>query len=108
MRKLDSNRPHKSGDVVGKQFHRIGAVRLVCLARSSRVKRDTGEVLGIVGDLKGITGMISGEIGNENKWLSRPLLLVVDGDAVGLDFRHAYLPGVGPCGCGAERASDYC
>src|SRR5262249_22286416 len=111
MGPLDSNRLHKSGDVVGKQFHRIGAVRLVGLACSSRVKRDTGEVLGVVSDLKGITGMIGGEIGNENKWLSRSLLLVVDGDSVGLDFRHAYLPGgflVGPRGCGAERASDYC
>ncbi len=49
-----------------------------------------GEVLGIVGDLKGIPGIISREIGDENKWLTRPLLLVVDGDAVGLDFRPAY------------------
>jgi len=65
-------------------------------------------VLGIVSDLKGITSIISGEIGNENKWLSSPLLLIVDGDTVGLDFRHAYLPGVGPRGCRAERASDYC
>src|ERR1700722_10202539 len=104
MRALNADRLHEGSDVVAEQFHRIGALRLVSLARAPRLNGDAGEVLSIVGDLKSITGLISGQIGNENKRLSRALLLVVDGDAVGLDFRHAYLPDRFVIGlrCGAD------
>src|ERR1700751_2716013 len=92
MRALHANRLHEGGDVVGKQFHRIGALRLIGLASAARIEGDASEVLGIIPDLKGIAGMVGGKIGNENERLSRPLLLVVDGDAVGSGFRHANLP----------------
>jgi hypothetical protein len=111
MRAFHTNRLHEGGDVVGEQFHRIGALRLIRLASTAWIDGDAGKVLGVIGDLEGVAGMVGGKIGNENKRLSRPLLLVVDGDAVGLDFRHANLPVgflVGLRGRGAQRASDYC
>jgi hypothetical protein len=52
--------------------------------------------------------MVGGEIGNEDERFSCPLLLVVDGDAVGLDFRHANLTDGFLVGRGGQRASDYC
>src|SRR5271169_3295899 len=91
MRSLHADRLHEGGDVVGEQLHRIGAVRLVSLARASRVNGDASEMLGIVCDLEGIAGVVGGEIGDEDERLSCPLLLVVHGDAVRFDLRHVNL-----------------
>ena len=70
MRCLDADRAHEGGDVVGEQFGRIFSVRLVGLARSAGIKRNAGEVLGIFGDLEGVTGIVGGKIGNEDKRLA--------------------------------------
>ena len=105
MRALDADRLHEGGHVVGEQLHRIGALWFVGLARSARVERDAGELLGVIGDLKGVAGMVGGKIGDEHERLACPLLLVIDRDAVRFDFRRVYLPigfVIGPRGCGAK------
>ena len=70
---LDPDRFHECGDVVGEQFGRIGPGRLVGLARPARIKRNAGEMLGVVGDLEGVAGVVGGEIGDEDKRLARSL-----------------------------------
>ena len=92
MRFLDADRFHECGDVVGEQFGRIGAVRLVGLAGSTRIERNAGEMFGVVGDLEGVAGVICGEIGDENERLARSLGLVIDRDAVDFDLGHEDLP----------------
>jgi len=42
----------------------------VGLARSARIYRDAGELLGVVRDLKGIAGVIGSKIGDEDKRLA--------------------------------------
>ena len=92
MRLLDPDRLHEAGDVVREEFGRIGPVRLVALARATRIERDAGEMLGVVGDLKRVTGVVGGEIGDEHQGLARSLLVVVDRDVVDLDLGHRGLP----------------
>jgi hypothetical protein len=102
---LNANRLHEGGDVVGEQFHRIGPLRLIGLTSAARIDGDAGKALGVIANLEGVAGMIGSKIGDENKRLTGPLLLVVHGDAVGLDFRHTYLPGrliIRPRSCGAN------
>ena len=62
MRLLDADRLHERGDIVGEQFHRISASRLVGLACSPRVERDASEMLGIVGDLEGFAACTKADI----------------------------------------------
>src|ERR1700722_11243669 len=92
MRFLDADRAHESGDVVGEQFGRISSVWLVGLAGSARIQRNAGEMLGVVGDLEGVTGIVGGKVRDEHKRLARPLGLVVDGDVVDLDLGHETSP----------------
>ena len=49
-------------------------------------------MLGVVGDLKGVAGIVGGEIRDEHERLARALLLIVHRDAVSLDLGHANLP----------------
>ena len=88
MRFLDADRSHEGGDVVGEQFGRIGSVWLVGLAGAARIKRNAGEMLGVVGDLEGVTGVVGGEVRDEHKRLARSLALVIDRDVVDLDLGH--------------------
>jgi hypothetical protein len=92
MGALDADRLHEGGDVVREQFHRIGAGRLVGLAGAARVDRNAGEMFGIVGDLKGVAGVVGREIRDEHERFARSLLLVVHADAIGLDLGHMTLP----------------
>ena len=92
MRPLHTDRLHEDGDVVGEQFHRVDAVRLVGLARTARIDGDASEMLGIIGDLEGVAGIVGGEIGNEDKRLPCALLRVIHRNAIRFDFRHANLP----------------
>ena len=67
MRPINADRLHEGGDVVGEQFHRIGARRLVGFAGAARIDRDAGEVLGVVGDLEGVAGIVGGQIRDEHE-----------------------------------------
>ena len=77
--------------IVRKQLDGIGAFRFVAFASPSEVERDAGEVLRIFGDLKGVTGVIGGQVGNEYEWIAGSLLVIVHGDVVGFDLRHTSL-----------------
>src|SRR6266571_472882 len=79
---------HERRDIIGKEFGRVGPFRFVAFTRASQVHRDTGEVPGVLGDLKSVTGVISRQIRDQDERLSCSLLVVVDGDLVGLDFWH--------------------
>jgi hypothetical protein len=72
MRLLDPDRLHEAGDIVGEEFGRIGPLRLIALARAPRIERDAGEMLGVVGDLKRVTGVVGGEIGDEHQGSPAP------------------------------------
>src|SRR5436309_3185714 len=76
-------------DIIGKEFGRVGPFGFVAFTRASQVHGETGEVLGVLGDLKSITGVISRQIRDQDERLSCSLLVVVDGDLVYLDFWHA-------------------
>jgi hypothetical protein len=45
-------------------------------------------VLGVLRHLEGVTGVICGQVGNENEGLSGSLLLIVHGEVVGFDLGH--------------------
>src|SRR6516225_9749164 len=92
MRPLHADRLHEGGNVIGEQFRRIGGLRLVALAGAARIHGNTGKALGVIGDLEGIAGIVGGQIGDEKERLTAALLLVIDSDTVGLDFRHVYKP----------------
>src|SRR5262245_34105628 len=49
-------------------------------------------MLRVLGDLEGVAGVISGQIGNEKKRLAASLLFIVDREVVGVDFRHGRPP----------------
>src|SRR6266446_10420981 len=85
---LYPQRLHESRDIIGKELGRVGPLGLVGFTRTSQVHGDTGEVLGVLGDLKSVTGVISCQIRDKDERLSCSLLVVVDGDLVGLDFWH--------------------
>src|SRR5947209_20262816 len=76
-------RLHEGGDIVGEVLGGVGALGTVRLAGSAEVERDAGEVLGVIGDLKGIASMVRGQVRNENQWLPGSLLVVIHGDVVG-------------------------
>ena len=79
---------HKRGSIVGKKFGGIDAFRFVTLSCPAQVDGETGEVFRVLSNLESITGMVSGEIRNQDQRLSRSLLVIVDGDVVAFDFRH--------------------
>ena len=88
MRSLDADRAHEGGDVVGEQFGRIRSVGLIGFAGAARIKRNASEMLGIVGDLEGVTGVVGGKVRDEHKRLARPLGLVIHRDVVDFDLGH--------------------
>src|SRR6202044_358104 len=51
------------------------------------------EMLGVVGDLESITGVVGGEIRDQDQGFTRSLLLVIDRDVVDFDLGHRGLPG---------------
>jgi hypothetical protein len=71
MRFADAHRLHEPGNIVGEQLRRIGTVRFVRFARPPQIDGNAGEVPGILRDLKCVTGVIRGQIRNENEWLTR-------------------------------------
>src|SRR6266498_168426 len=79
---------HERHDVIGKQFGRVRPLGLVTLTLTPEVQRDTCEVLGVVGDLKSVTSVISGQVRDQDERLSCSLLVVVHGYIAHLDFRH--------------------
>ena len=66
MRLLDSDRRHERGDVIGEQFGRISAVRLVALPRPARIERNAGEMPGVFRDLEEVASVVGGEIRDES------------------------------------------
>ena len=78
----------EGSDIVCKELGRIGPGRLVAFASAARVERDAGELLSVVLDLKGIACIVGSKVGDQQQRLAGALLLVVDGDVVGLDLRH--------------------
>jgi hypothetical protein len=88
MSSSDARGLHERGNVVGEQLRRIRTLRLFRFACSSEIDGNTGEVPGVLWHLKRIAGIIRGQIGNENEWLSRSLLVIVHGDVVGYRFGH--------------------
>src|SRR2546428_7121983 len=79
---------HERGDVISIEFGGVGPCGFIRFTGASQVHGDTGEVLGILGDLKRITGVISRQIRDEDERLSCSLLVVVHGDLVDADFGH--------------------
>src|SRR4029077_20159076 len=91
MRSWDPECLHKSRYIVGENLRRIGTFRFVAFARPSKIKGDTGEVFGIFGYLECITGVIGGQVGDENEGLTGSLLVIIDIEVVSFDLRHASL-----------------
>src|ERR1700675_1766320 len=79
---------HESGNIFGQEFGGVSAFRFVSFTGPAKVERDAGKVLGVLGHLKGVTGVIGGQVRNENQGLAGSLLLIVYGDAVRSDLRH--------------------
>src|ERR1039457_4086709 len=79
---------HERRNIIGKEFGRVGSFGFVGFTRAPQVHRDTGEVFGVLGDLKSVTGVISRQIWYKDKRLSCSLLVVVDGDLICPDFWH--------------------
>src|SRR5712692_8471272 len=79
---------HERRDIIGKEFGGVGPFGFVAFTRAAQVYGDTGEVLGVLGDLKSVTGVISRQIRDKDERLSCSLLVVVDGDLVCPDFWH--------------------
>src|SRR5215469_4526181 len=90
MRPIDANRLHERRDVLSEQLRRVGAGRLIRLARTAWINRYAGEMLGILRDLKGVAGIVRRQIRNEDEWLSRALLVIIHGHVVDLDLRHLF------------------
>src|SRR5215831_5319154 len=49
-------------------------------------------MFGLFRHLKGVTGVVSSQVGNENEWFPCSLLLVVQGYVVRFDFGHGTCP----------------
>ncbi len=92
MRLRDAERLHEGSNIVGEKLRGIDAFRFVGFASPSEVERDAGKVLGVFRHLKSVTGMIGGQVGNENEWLACSLLVIVHGDVVCFDLRHGIPP----------------
>jgi hypothetical protein len=95
MGALDADPLHERGDIIGKQFCRLGPCRLVRLACTAWVEGNAGEELGIVRDLESVASIVGGKVWNEDERLTGPLLLVIHSDVVHFDFRHISLPNEG-------------
>src|SRR6266849_4491553 len=91
MRLMDPRGLHESGNIVPQKLGGIDAFGFVRFTCPSEVERDAGKVLGILCYLEGITGVIGGQIRNENQRLSASLLVIVYRDVVGFDLRHGSL-----------------
>ena len=91
MRALDTDRLHEGCDIVGEQFHRIGAGGLVAFAGAARIDADAGKMLGVLADLECVAGIVGREIRDEHERFARALLLIVQSNAVSLDLRHVNL-----------------
>jgi len=74
MRLLDSRDLHESGNIVREKFGGIDALWFVGFTCPSEVERDAGKVLGVLCHLEGVTGVIGGQVGNENEGLTGSLL----------------------------------
>ena len=48
-------------------------------------------MLRVVSDLKRVTGVIGGHVGDEHQWLTAALLVVIHRDAAGSNFGHGLL-----------------
>jgi hypothetical protein len=79
---------HKGGHIIRKELGRIDTRGFIGFARSACIDGDAGEVFGVLGDLKGITGVIGGQVGDKNERLSGSLLIVVHGYVVHFDSGH--------------------
>src|SRR5438552_1237854 len=68
-----SHSPHKRGNVVCEKLSRVGTFRFVRFASSPEVERYAGEVLGVFRYLKSVTGVVGGQVRNENEGLATNL-----------------------------------
>src|SRR5206468_3047140 len=84
--------PHESGDVVRECLCRISSLGGLAFTGSAKIERNASEVLAIFGNLESVTGVIGGQVRNQNERVAGSLLFIVDGDVVGFYFRHAASP----------------
>src|SRR5436189_208730 len=96
MRLLDSDGLHECGDIVREEFSGIGASWFVGFTGPSEVKRKASKVLSVLSYLEGITGVVGGQIGNEDQGFTCSLLIIIHGQIVGFDFRHGVCPSKKP------------
>src|SRR6266581_2866167 len=83
---------HERSEIIGKKLGARGSFGFVGFTRASQVHGETSEVLGVLGDLKSVTGVISRQIRDQDERLSCSLLVVVESDPVCLDFWHVAFP----------------
>jgi hypothetical protein len=88
MGPLDLERGEKGCGIVGKEPRRIWTGRFVALPGAAWVEGDAGEMLGVVCHLERISGVVGRQIGDQQQWLARALLLVIYGYVIDLDLRH--------------------
>src|SRR5215510_6324412 len=86
-----SRRLHESGNIVGEMLRRIGTFCFVRLSRSPEIERDAGKVRGVFCHLEGITGVVGGQVWDQNQRLARSLPVVVESDAIGFHLGHESL-----------------
>ena len=87
---VDPHDVEEGGDLVGIGLGRVGAGRLVAVARAGKIDRDAAEVLGIGRQLERIAGVVGGEVRDEQERIAVALHLVVDREPIYLDLRHAH------------------
>src|SRR3954447_9633409 len=92
MRLSDSDGLHESCNIVREIFDAVIAFGLTTLSRSTKVERKAGKLFRVFRHLEGITGRIGCQVRNQDKGLTRPLLVIVDRYVVGLCFRHGVSP----------------
>jgi len=66
---------HKRCDIIREKLAGIDAFGFVAFTRPAEVDGDAGKMLGVLGYLEGITGVIGGQIGNEDQRFSISLLV---------------------------------
>ena len=87
---VDPDDVEEGGDLVGIALGRVGAGRLVAVARAGKIDRDAAEVLGVGRHLERIAGVVGGEVRDEQERIAVALHVVVDREPIYLDLRHAH------------------
>src|SRR6266851_3879729 len=79
---------HERGNIVREKLGGIDAFGLVGFTCPSEVERDACKVLSVLCHLEGVTGVIGGQVRNENEGLTASLLVIVHRYVAGFDLRH--------------------